>query len=344
MARFPFSWFNLERGRGRNQMYVFAAVLILAVIVVVIFSPHFFGGGKSPPEMLTEVQVEHETKEPAPRLAAEATTQVRPNSPVVTPAPAESEPEIGERLAEAMVLVNTQPSKTIEARDKLNDLLAADLMPHQRTLVKEQLSKLADNWLFGRTVYPGDRLCETYRVASGDQLRIIGQKHKVPYQVLMEINKIRRPEDLQAGQTIKVIHGPFHAKVYRSIFTMDLFLQNTYVRSFPVGLGKAGYETPTGLWRVKPDGKLISPTWTDPDTQRTYRAGDPDYPLGSRWIALEGLKGQAEGRTGFAIHGTKDPDQIGTPGSRGCIRLHNGDAILVYNLLVPIHSQVRVVE
>jgi len=103
-------------------------------------------------------------------------------------------------------------------------------------------------------------------------------------------------------------------------------------------------ETPTGLWRVKSDGKLISPTWTDPITGKTYEAEDPDYPLGSRWIGLEGIGGDAKGRTGFAIHGTKDPGQIGIAGSQGCIRLHNGNAILLYNLLVPVHSLVEVVE
>jgi len=116
------------------------------------------------------------------------------------------------------------------------------------------------------------------------------------------------------------------------------------VRSFPVGLGKPGMETPTGFWVVKQGGKLISPTWTDPVSGKTYEAEDPDYPLGSRWIGLEGLKGGAVGRTGFAIHGTKNPEEIGTAGSQGCVRLHNGDAILVYNLLVPGHSQVEIVE
>lgn len=125
---------------------------------------------------------------------------------------------------------------------------------------------------------------------------------------------------------------------------MDVFLQNTFVKSFPVGLGRAGMETPTGVWLVKPDGKLISPTWTDPDTGKTYKAQDPDYPLGSRWIGLEGIEGEAKGRTGFALHGTKSPEQIGTQGSRGCVRLHNGDAILVYNLMMPGYSQVKIVE
>ena len=88
---------------------------------------------------------------------------------------------------------------------------------------------------------------------------------------------------------------------------------------------------------------MIKPTWTD-HTGKTFRPEDPDYPLGSRWIGLEGLEGEAKDRTGFAIHGTKEPEEIGTAGSRGCIRLHNGDAILLYNLLVPTFSQVEVVE
>lgn len=118
-----------------------------------------------------------------------------------------------------------------------------------------------------------------------------------------------------------------------------------YVRSFRVGLGKPGYETPTGLWRVQEGGKLISPDWTDPDNPgRVYKASDPDYPLGSRWIALDGVEGAAKGRDGFAIHGTKEPEQIGSAGSRGCIRMYNGEAVLMYNLLVPLYSQVEVFD
>jgi lipoprotein-anchoring transpeptidase ErfK/SrfK len=126
---------------------------------------------------------------------------------------------------------------------------------------------------------------------------------------------------------------------------MDLYLQDeTFVRSFRVGLGKEETETPTGLWRVKSDGKLIKPPWPDPVTRKMYYPEDPDYPLGSRWIGLEGIKGNAKGREGFGIHGTKDPEQIGTTGSRGCIRMHNGEVILIYNLLVPNLSTVEVVE
>ncbi|HPY76430.1 MAG TPA: L,D-transpeptidase, partial [Anaerohalosphaeraceae bacterium] len=61
-------------------------------------------------------------------------------------------------------------------------------------------------------------------------------------------------------------------------------------------------------------------------------------------IGLEGLEGDAKGRTGFAIHGTKDPETIGTQSSKGCIRLYNGDVIELYNLLFAGYSQVRVAD
>jgi lipoprotein-anchoring transpeptidase ErfK/SrfK len=109
-------------------------------------------------------------------------------------------------------------------------------------------------------------------------------------------------------------------------------------------LGKTGSETPTGLWRVEPGGKLIKPIWTNPLDGKTYYPDDEDYPLGSRWIALEGISGAAKDRTGFAIHGTKEPEQIGKAGSQGCIRMHNGEAVLVYNMLFPALSTVEVID
>lgn len=255
----------------------------------------------------------------------------------------EPNPDADVLIAEAAALIGQGTNGHLEARDSLNQALRMPLNIKQREYVKAQLSELANRWLFSRTVLPGDPLCETYRVRPGDIFETIGRKFKVPYEILMEINRISDPRRLQAGQVLKVVNGPFHAKVYRSTFTMDVYLQNTYVRSYKVGLGKVDSETPTGLWRVEPGGKLVKPIWTDQEG-KTHHPEDPDYPLGSRWIALEGLSGEAKDRTGFAIHGTKAPEQIGTRGSLGCIRMHNGEAIMVYNMLAEGLSQVEVTD
>ena len=242
-------------------------------------------------------------------------------------------------------LKDRKAGKIVAERDVLNSVLLVNLTPECRKSVKKRLAELTAKWLFSKEVLPGDTLCEYYQVKPGEVLEKIGKKYKVPFEVLMRINGIKNPKLLKAGQTIKVIKGPFHVKVYRSTFTMDLYLGNRmFIKSYKIGLGTKERETPTGRWRVKSDGKLIEPQWYDEETGKNYVAGDPEYPLGSRWIEIEGLDEQIKHRIGFAFHGTKDTDSIGTRSSRGCIRLFNGDAIEVYDLVVGVHSEVRIVD
>ncbi len=380
MARLSSSAGRQRRGLKNNTIYLAIAVVVFVVVVLILFR----GSGTVPQEAAAnEVTNESRAAEPAratPRLAAvePATASVQTNRPAPTPTPARTErpaetqgqepvpqeaaqpttvatdevlppaPTVDAKaaavVAEAMTMLNSHPRQVISARNKLNEALSMPMPASQRLAVKEELAKLSKEWLFGPAAFAGDTLCDNYTVQPGDLLQVIGRRNKVPYELLMQINNIPRPQSLQAGKTIKVVKGPFHAKVCRSTFTLDLYLQDVYVRSFKVGLGRAGYETPTGVWRVQEGGKLIAPTWTDPDSGRVYKATDPDYPLGSRWIALDGIEGDAKGRTGFAIHGTKEPEQIGTAGSRGCIRMFNGDAITIYNMLFPLYSKVEVVE
>ena len=59
---------------------------------------------------------------------------------------------------------------------------------------------------------------------------------------------------------------------------------------------------------------------------------------------IKGLEGQAKDRTGIAFHGWKNSELMAEGGSRGCIRLHNGDVILMYKLLMQGASQVEIVE
>jgi len=347
------------RGRRRNVNWIYIIPVLLIVAAAIAFHYGPFGKDKSPDETadITPEANVPEMNETEPEMVKEPETEplpVLPSEPApepkllpeIIPVPdVEANPEVAEVIAQATALLSEKPSRIIDAREKLNDALRMPMNIQQRTFVKDELSDLAKKWLLSNTIFPDDQLCGSYLVKSGDLLSTIGRRYKVPWEILKEINKISRPEALQAGEQIKVINGPFHAKVYRSTFTMDLYLQNeTFVRSFRVGLGKEETETPTGLWRVKSDGKLIKPPWPDPVTGKMYHPEDPDYPLGSRWIGLEGIKGNAKGRTGFGIHGTKDPEQIGTTGSRGCIRMHNGEVILIYNLLVPNLSTVEVVE
>ena len=368
------------RSRRRPQQrwrYVILVVLIFGAVIAVRYG--FLGKGTSPddingatldsemPEIMEkepEVAKEPEPEplperlpEPIPEPIPERIPEPEPKLPVVEMKPVVTDiaplrdfapnSEAASLIAEAAALLREEPERVIDARTKLTEAFRMPLNKKQRAYVKEQLTDLADKWLFGKTIYPDDKLCGSYKVKSGDLLSTIAKKYKVPWEILLGINKISRPEVLRAGDTIKVVNGPFHVRVDRSSFTMDLYLQDkTFVRSFRIGLGKPGHDTPTGLWRVRSAGvgKLIQPPWVDPDSHKMYYAEDPDYPLGSRWIGLDGLEGNAKGRTGFGIHGTKDPEQIGKADSRGCIRMYNGQLKLVYDLLEEGISTVRVVE
>ena len=336
MAVYPSGYNEHRSAQIRRILYISIVVIVVGVIAIAGYILLRNRGGS---QEVAPAQVAGQPVSPGAaqsQAAPAVVAQVAANAP-----PGAS--GVSAQIAQAMELLNQPTPKVIEARDRLNELLPM-AQGQELVFIKGQLASLADKWLFSKLVYPEDKLCAGYKVKSGDMLSTVGKQHNVPYEILMQINNITKPEALQAGVAIKVINGPFHARVYRSTFTMDLYLQNTYVKSFPVGLGKTGMETPIGRWRAKEGGKLVQPIWTDPVSGKTYHPEDPDYPLGSRWVALEGLEGAAVGKTGFAIHGTKDPEQIGTPGSQGCIRLHNGDAILVYNLMMPGQSLVDVVD
>jgi hypothetical protein len=344
MARLPSRQHGRQGGRTLNILYGISVLFIIAGVISFIYGRPFGTNEEESNVDLANIDIES-NKKPSEIVVPKITPNriVEPNLAKVIPqATSEANSKVAELIDEAVALING--ARIIEARDRLNETLSMSMSNVQRAVIKQKLAALADRWLFSRTVFPKDRFCSNYEVSTGDKLMVIGRQHNVPWEILAEVNKISRPELVKAGVMIKVIHGPFHARIYRSTFTMDLYLQHVFVRSFRVGLGQEGRETPTGLWRVKDGGKLIKPPWSHPDTGKLLNYGDPGYALGSRWIALEGITGSAKDRSGFGIHGTMEPETIGTNSSRGCIRLHNGDVIFVYNLLVPVYSQVEIVD
>jgi LysM repeat protein len=359
-------------GRRKNSLgrllYAILGLIIFAVLVAVLFGYNPFQKGREkapdlsatetanlkPEEQVSEVEpdekviIEEKVEEKVEEELQEKVV-LEPSKPVVATETISEpntppNPNIDNLINESMKILDENQDRIVEVRQLLNDTLLITTNPRQQVLLKRTLAELSDQWLFSDKVSLNDNLCGTYKVEAGEQLRNIGRTFNVPYEALMEINNISDASRLQAGQVIKIIHGPFHAIIDRSDFTLDLYLQDTFVKSFQVGLGQENMETPTGLWVVEQGGKLVQPRWTDPISGRTYESDDPDYPLGSRWIALEGLEGDALGKTGFAIHGTKDPETIGTRSSQGCIRLHNGNVVLVYKLLEEGVSKVRVID
>lgn len=101
------------------------------------------------------------------------------------------------------------------------------------------------------------------------------------------------------------------------------------IRSFPIGIGREGFDTPLGETKVS--WKRADPSWTptasmrkdNPDLPQTVPPG-PDNPLGSHAIYL--------GWPAYLMHGTDKPWGIGRRVSSGCIRLYPEDIKQLYGL------------
>ena len=98
-------------------------------------------------------------------------------------------------------------------------------------------------------------------------------------------------------------------------------------KTFPVAVGRTGWETPTGTFEVS--YMLENPGWTNPFTGELMPPG-PENPLGERWIAF-----WTDGHNEIGFHGTPNHDSIGHAASHGCVRLHNEHIRELYELATP---------
>ena len=231
----------------------------------------------------------------------------------------------------------------------LRGLYHPDTAEADRAGLRGHIASLNDEILFSPRFYPDEPLTRTYEVKGNDSLTRIARREGLmtSYELIARVNRMPDPNRLVLGKRLKLVTGPFHAEVVKSAFRMDIYSgprddpsRWRYVRSFRVGLGDDN-ATPVGEFAVT-DSKVKNPSWTNPRTGETFKADNPDNPIGEYWLGLEGL-GESSFYQGYGIHGTMDPDSIGKSRSMGCVRLLDEDAAFVYELLVPQRSRVRIV-
>jgi lipoprotein-anchoring transpeptidase ErfK/SrfK len=118
-----------------------------------------------------------------------------------------------------------------------------------------------------------------------------------------------------------------------------LILANHQALRYGIGVGREGF-TWSGSSEIS--AKREWPDWTPPDDMLRrkpelprHMAGGPANPLGARAMYL--------GDTLYRIHGSNEPDTIGTAASSGCIRMTNDDVVDLYNR-VHIGSKVVVLR
>lgn len=117
----------------------------------------------------------------------------------------------------------------------------------------------------------------------------------------------------------------------RRVYVYD---RDKITTSFPIAIGRSGWETPTGKFQVM--DKIVDPAWQNPTTGEVAPPG-VDNPLGSRWIGF-----WTDGANYIGFHGTPNPESIGTPASHGCIRMYDKDVISLFEM-VRVGTSVEVV-
>jgi len=110
------------------------------------------------------------------------------------------------------------------------------------------------------------------------------------------------------------------------------FADKVEPRSFPIGIGGEGKETPVGHTEIA--RKAVHPNWiptasehAEDPTLPTMVAPGPDNPMGDYALYLAWK--------GYAIHGTNKPYSIGRRDSHGCIRMYPEDILTLFKLVGP---------
>ncbi|MCM1981390.1 L,D-transpeptidase [Lyngbya confervoides] len=97
---------------------------------------------------------------------------------------------------------------------------------------------------------------------------------------------------------------------------VTLYQDDQRLGQYPVGVGRPGWETPVGQFAVKT--KIVNPSWKHPFEGYVIPSGDPQNPLGNRWIGF-----WTDGDNWVGFHGTSSSMRasVGTAASHGCVRM-----------------------
>lgn len=190
----------------------------------------------------------------------------------------------------------------------------------------------------------------TYALQPGDFLARVGARHGVDPAVLARQNGLSLEETIRAGRVLRIdnrhVVPPFREDgILINVPQRLLFYFEgaSLVAWYPVGLGKADWETPRGRFFVATREK--DPVWDVPpsiqaEMRREGKAvkkrvpAGPGNPLGEYWMGLS--------PSSCGIHGTNAPSSVYRFQTHGCIRLHPDDVADLFSR-VSVGTPVEIV-
>ncbi|MEH2511136.1 lipoprotein-anchoring transpeptidase ErfK/SrfK [Nitrobacteraceae bacterium AZCC 1564] len=167
--------------------------------------------------------------------------------------------------------------------------------------------------------------------AQGREMNIGDQPGYIPNEAEEELP----PEYKRTAVFYRTTEAPGTIIISTSERFLYLIQGNGRALRYGIGVGREGFQW-QGLQKIS--RKQEWPDWTPPPEmiQRQpylprFMAGGPGNPMGARALYL--------GATVYRIHGTNQPQTIGSAVSSGCFRLVNADVTDLYNR-VPVGTKV----
>lgn len=176
-----------------------------------------------------------------------------------------------------------------------------------------------------------------YTVRESDTLYGIARQHDIGIVELLAANPGVDPWRPTPGKelilpTSHVVPVIEHKAIVLNLSELRLFYfpdaQN--VMTFPIGIGKEGWQTPLGTTFITLKRK--NPIWIPPASIRkenpelpAFIAAGEDNPLGLYAMNL--------GWKDYRIHGTNRPYGVGKRSSHGCIRLYPEDIEILFSMV-----------
>lgn len=189
-----------------------------------------------------------------------------------------------------------------------------------------------------------------YRVKDNESLIEVARRFKLGYNEIVDANPDLDPFVPKNGSTVLIpsswiLPDSGRNGIVINISEMRLFYfykkgGRDFVRTYPIGIGDDGNETPTGRFRIIE--KIKDPHWRVPESIRKERPElpkvvppGPDNPLGSHALRLS--------LGSYLIHGTNRPWAVGRKVTHGCLRLYPEDIPELFNV-VPVGTPVTIVR
>lgn len=169
-----------------------------------------------------------------------------------------------------------------------------------------------------------------HEVQTGDTLGKLAKVYGTTVELIKRRNNMTN-DTIRLGQRLSIWKGPFNIVVDKSQNTLLLMNNGDIIKRYTVSTGKDVSQTPAGEFTIT--NKLVNPVWFHRGV--VVPPESPENVLGTRWLGFN--------VTGYGIHGTVDPNTIGSHETAGCVRMRNNEVEELYDL-VTVGTPVVIIE